>query len=233
MEHERIKLWDLPVRIFHWLLVLLVIAAVISGKVGGDAMDWHARIGIAILGLIVFRLIWGFIGPTYARFTHFVRGPAAIADYLHGRWQGIGHNPLGALSVVALLVMIALQVATGLFSNDDIVFNGPLSQLVDKALSDRLTGFHKLSINILIALIALHIVAIAFYAAVRKEDLIRPMITGWKAVPRRQEPPSKGGGRAALIVAIAIAAGAMYAGSGAWLRHDSPLPAVAKAANGG
>src|ERR1035437_1681878 len=159
MSLERIKLWGLPTRLFHWLLVILIVAAYITAKIGGNAMDWHGRIGLAILGLMTFRLVWGFVGSHHSRFASFLPTPASVLAYLRGRWHGIGHNPLGAFSVFALLALIGLQLATGLFANDDIAFQGPLFNLISKELSDKLSGIHKLSINALIALIVLHLAA--------------------------------------------------------------------------
>ncbi|MFZ2628088.1 MAG: cytochrome b/b6 domain-containing protein, partial [Rugosibacter sp.] len=138
----RIRVWDLPLRIVHWALAFCVIAAYISQSIGGNAMVWHGRFGLAVLGLVTFRLVWGFVGSTNARFHHFVRGPKAIAAYLRGQWSGLGHNPLGALSVLALLGVPLLLTLTGLFANDDIVFEGPLYALVSKDLSDRITKIH-------------------------------------------------------------------------------------------
>ncbi len=224
MNIKRIKLWDLPTRLFHWLLVILVAAAVISGKVGGAAIDWHGRIGLAILGLIAFRLVWGIIGSSHARFASFFPTPGSLAAYLRGQWTGVGHNPLGAISVLGLLALITVQVGTGLFGNDDIAFNGPLFGLISKDLSDTLTGIHTSVINILIALIALHLAAIVFYTRVKKEQLLKPMLTGWKDVPSGQGESASGGGLIALVVALAIAAAVIYAGSGAWLQ--APQAAV-------
>ena len=230
MTLERIKLWDLPTRLFHWLLVILVAAAVITAKIGGNAMDWHGRIGVSILGLLAFRLVWGFVGSYHARFSSFWPKPASVRAYLRGNWRGIGHNPLGAFSVLALLALIGLQVATGLFSNDDIAFNGPLFNLVSKELSDTLTGIHKLSINILLALIALHLGAIGFYTLVKKEHLLKPMITGWKDLESTQESKAnavKGNGVVALVIALLIALATAYVGSGIWLPNPSPETPVA------
>ena len=116
MAPRTIEVWDWPVRLFHWLLLALVVGSVVSVKIGGGAMVWHGRFGQAILGLVVFRIVWGLIGSRTARFASFVRGPRAIADYLAGRWRGVGHNPLGALSVLAMLAVIGFQAATGLFA---------------------------------------------------------------------------------------------------------------------
>ena len=168
MSTKRIKLWDLPTRLFHWLLVIGVSAALITGNIGGTAIEWHGKIGLAIVGLIVFRVVWGLIGSSHARFASFFPTPASIAAYLRGQWLGIGHNPLGALSVLGLLALVALQLSTGLFGNDDIAFRGPLYDLITKDLSDRLTAIHELTSNALIALIVLHLAAIAFYATSRR-----------------------------------------------------------------
>lgn len=224
MNIKRIKLWDLPTRLFHWLLVMLIAAAVASGKAGGAAIDWHGRIGLAILGLIAFRLAWGVVGSSHARFASFFPTPGSLAAYLRGRWTGVGHNPLGALSVFGLLALVSVQVGTGLFGNDDIAFTGPLFALVSKELSDTLTGIHSFVINLLITLIGLHLAAIMFYTRVKKEQLIKPMLTGWKDVQPGQGESTRGGGLIAIVVALVIAAAVIYAGSGAWLPAPQPAP---------
>ena len=227
MTTKRIKLWDLPTRLFHWLLVLCVGAALITGNIGGAAIEWHGRIGLAIVGLVVFRIVWGLIGSSHARFASFLPTPASITAYLRGQWQGIGHNPLGALSVIGLLALVALQLSTGLFGNDDIAFRGPLYDLITKDLSDRLTAIHELTSNALIALIVLHLAAIAFYAHVKKDNLVKPMVTGWKDLaPGEAGESASGGGMVAFIVALAIALAAVYGASGAWLPAPPPPAAV-------
>ncbi|WP_333873995.1 cytochrome b/b6 domain-containing protein [Methylobacter sp.] len=178
-----LPVWDLPHRLFHWLLVISVTAAYITAKIGGALIDWHGRIGIFILGLLVFRIIWGFIGSTHSRFVTFFPTFSRLAAYLKGRWQGIGHNPLGALSVIALLTVLAVQVGTGLFANDDIAFEGPLFNLVDKSSSDKLTGWHNTAFNFLLALVALHLAAIVYYRWIKKTNLVVPMLTGKKNIP--------------------------------------------------
>lgn len=178
-----IHIWDLPHRLFHWLLAVSVIASYVTAKIGGSLIDWHGRIGLFILGLLVFRILWGFIGSTHSRFATFFPTLPRVLAYIKGQWQGIGHNPLGALSVFALLAVLALQVGTGLFANDDISFKGPLFDLVDKASSDKMTGWHNTVFNFLLALIVLHILAIVFYRSVKKNNLIVPMLTGKKKVP--------------------------------------------------
>lgn len=218
MNSQRIRLWDLPTRLFHWLLVLAVVAAIVSGQIGGKLIDLHGKIGLAIVGLIAFRVVWGFAGSTYARFAQFLPTPARIRVYLKGEWRGLGHNPLGGLSVVTLLLLLTAQVASGLFANDDITFTGPLYGLIDKSLSDRLSGIHHLLSNALIALVVLHIGAVIFHGRVKKDDLIKPMLTGWKEGVSGE--PARGGGLVALIVALIIAGAVVCGASGIWL----PVP---------
>ena len=172
---KRIRLWDLPTRIFHWALVVLVSIAVVSGEVGGEWMGVHGKAGLSIVGLIIFRLIWGVIGSTYARFANFTPTYSNLRAYFKGHWKGVGHNPLGALSVFALLLLLAAQATTGLFSNDDIDFNGPLFNLVDQAVSNRLTGIHQLISYALFVILAVHIFAIAFYVLIKKNNLVKKM----------------------------------------------------------
>jgi cytochrome b len=214
----RVRVWDLPLRLFHWLLVAAVITAFVTAKIGGNAMVWHGRAGLAVIGLLVFRIVWGFIGSTHARFAGFVRGSAAIRAYLKGQWRGVGHNPLGALSVLAMLGLLSVQAAAGLFADDDIAFQGYLYSLAGADLSARVTAIHKLFEPLLILLVALHIGAIAFHVRVRRNNLVKPMITGWKDVSETT-PESRpgGGGLIAFVVAIAIATAAACAASGALL----------------
>lgn len=211
----RIRLWDLPTRVFHWSLVVAVLTAFVSGQVGGSWMAVHEKSGIAIIGLVVFRLVWGVVGSTHARFLNFAPSPKRIKAYLKGEWQGVGHNPLGALSVFALLGLLAVQAGIGLFANDDIDFTGPLFALVDSALSNRLTGLHVLIANVLLGLLALHLVAIVFYVRFKKDNLVKPMVTGWKEVPSGTSATQ--GGLLALAVALLGALVAVYGASGASL----------------
>lgn len=182
-SQQTVILWDWPVRLSHWLLVLGVIAAYITAELGGNWIDWHGRIGLALIGVLTFRVCWGLWGSPTARFARFVRGPSAIAAYLRGHWQGIGHNPLGALSVLALLGAFLLQAKLGLFSNDDIAFNGPLYPLVSKEDSDWLTGIHRSLYWWLIALVGIHLAAILYYRFGKRENLVGPMLHGRKEVP--------------------------------------------------
>ena len=200
-----IQVWDLPLRIFHWLLALSVLAAIVTGEIGGNLIDWHGRIGVLVLGLLIFRIIWGFVGSTHARFSNFFPTPRKIAAYLKGQWQGHGHNPLGALSVIALLGVLVAQVGAGLFANDDIAFQGPLFTLVNKSLSDRLSSLHAYAFYVLAVLLVLHIVAIAFYARVKKHNLVVPMLTGKKVVPKEHAVPVARAGVLRFVVALTLA----------------------------
>lgn len=226
-----VRVWDLPLRVFHWLLAAAVAGAVVSGQIGGNLMVWHGRIGILIAGLVGFRLAWGLVGSTHARFASFVRGPGAIRAYLRGGWHGLGHNPLGALSVLGLIGVIGLQTAGGLFGNDDIAFQGPLYNLVSKETSDWLTGLHRKGFWLVGLLVALHLAAIAFYTRVKKESLVGPMLTGRKRVD--SDVPVRdptGGGPLALFFALAIGLGTAWLASGAWQPPPPPpTPAAAPA----
>jgi len=223
---DQAYVWDLPVRLFHWLLVACVVGAFVTAKLGGNLMVWHGRFGLAILGLLVFRLVWGMLGSTYARFGQFVRGPASILAYLRGEWHGQGHNPLGALSVLALLAVLLGQATTGLFANDDIAFSGYLAPLVGSDLSSRITSIHFLLENALIALVGLHVAAILFYAFAKKHNLVKPMLTGW--APGKPNESARGGRPTALVLALLIAIAAVWAASGA-IVPPPPPPAASGA----
>lgn len=203
------RVWDLPLRIFHWLLVLAVTAAIVTGKLGGPWLAWHGRCGALIMGLLIFRLAWGFIGSHHARFASFVPTPQRLREYLRGAWQGLGHNPLGALSVLALLAVLITQVATGLFAGDDSDFLGPLATHVTQATSQRLTYWHGMAFNGLAALISLHIGAIVFHGWARKTNLVTPMLTGNKRgdAAVANEPASMWRAVAAILLAYVLVAG--------------------------
>jgi cytochrome b len=221
---NRILLWDLPMRIFHWGLVAAVLTAVVTGEIGGSWMSVHGKAGLSIVGLLAFRVTWGIVGSTHARFLHFVPTFDKIRTYLKGQWQGTGHNPLGALSVLSLLGLLGAQVGTGLFANDDIDFTGPLFDVIDKTLSNRLTGWHQDLSYFLIGLIALHVIAIAFYVGIKKDNLVKPMVTGWKEVEEHSvKAPDKKGSWFALILALAVATASVYGASGATLSKAHPV----------
>lgn len=176
-------MWDLPLRVFHWALASLVVAAIVSGKLGGNALDWHVWFGLAILSLLLFRVAWGFVGGHHARFASFVRGPKIILAYVRGKHpESLGHNPLGALSVLAILAALFTLAISGLFANDDVLIEAPLYPLVSKDTSDWLTWLHTRSQYLIFLLVALHIAAILYYRVWKKKDLVRPMITGREVI---------------------------------------------------
>ncbi len=215
-EKKRILVWDLPTRVFHWSLVLAVTVAVISGEIGGDLMEVHGKAGLAILGLVAFRLAWGFAGSTHARFVSFLPTAAGLRAYLRGRWKGQGHNPLGALSVFALLGLLVAQAGTGLFGNDEISFTGPLFALVEEGAANRLTGLHKQLAYGLLAVMAVHILAILVYLLIKKDNLVKPMVTGWKEV-RIGASAAKGSWPALLLsIAFAVVVVAFASGAVRW-----------------
>lgn len=190
-----IRVWDIPVRLFHWLLVLLVIALFITGKLGGNWLEWHKRAGFSVLGLITFRVIWGFVGSENARFANFVRGPAAVLGYLKAEMnnntrQYAGHNPLGAISVVTMLALLFLQAALGLFSNDDIMLEGPYARYISKSVSDQLTSLHKLNADFILIVVAVHLAAIAYSYFYKKDNLVKAMFTGKKSLLMNKASPS-------------------------------------------
>jgi cytochrome b len=207
--------WDLPLRIFHWSLAAAVTTAIATAELGGPWMAWHGRAGLLIVGLLVFRIAWGIAGSATARFAGFAPTPARLRRYLRGEWRGLGHNPLGALSVFAMLGLLALQAATGLFGNDDIAFAGPLNRLVDDALGARLTGWHRWLADGLFALLGLHLAAIAFHELVKRHRLVRPMLTGWRDGAAEGSRSFAAGSRRALIGALVLAAGVV--GALGWL----------------
>ena len=178
------RVWDLPLRLFHWALATLVIAAIVTVKI--DALQWHFYCGYAVLALLGFRLVWGIFGTYYARFASFGCSPAAVIKHLrdlkHGRASFYpGHTPIGSLSVLAMLTVMLLQVASGLFSNDDVDSQGPLAKFISKATSDRFSWFHTdVNVWLIYVLIGLHVAAIAFYYFKKKDDLVTPMLTGDK-----------------------------------------------------
>lgn len=178
----RVYVWDPALRLFHWALTGLVGFNLYTGLTGGLwQMDWHRYSGYAILTLVLFRLVWGLAGGRHARFRDFVRGPRTVLAYLRGDWSGQGHTPLGGWSVVAMLAALLVQAGSGLFASDDIFAKGPLADKVGEATVRSLTALHDLNGSILMALIGLHLTAVAFYS-LRGRDLVRAMITGRRRV---------------------------------------------------
>lgn len=175
----RIRVWDLPTRLFHWFLALCVAALVATGKSGGDWMRWHFLLGQAVLALLVFRILWGCVGGYWSRFARFYPNPLAAWRYLKSPSRQPGHNPLGAFSVWGLLALLSLQGLSGLFSDDEIASTGPLSHTVSGMWVERATSWHtSWGLNVLLALVALHVHAIFFYQRVKKQALLPAMLHG-------------------------------------------------------
>lgn len=213
----QVRVWDLPVRLFHWLLVLLLAVSWYTGKTGGVyEMTWHMWSGYALLGLLLFRIAWGVMGSSSARFSQFVYGPRAMASYANGLVrrrpsQYFGHTPLGGWMTVAMLISLLVQVGTGLFANDDILTEGPLMSWVNKSTSDWLTTIHYFNFNVLLTLAGVHVAAVLYYALALRENLVWPMFTGVKKLRAGQTPPEfRFVGLGAAVVVGGAAALAVY-----------------------
>jgi len=211
----RTRIWDLPTRLFHWMLAVLVIFSFTTGKLGGDWLTWHFRSGYAIACLLVFRLLWGFVGSRYARFASFLPSPTRIWTTVRSSESrsvpvSAGHSGIGTLSVYALLIVLILQVATGVFTNDGTFTEGPWVKFVSQALSNRLSTIHYYNHWAIVVLTALHVAAIAYYLLARKEDLLTPMLTGDKLgiyAPAAEDSTSI---RIRAAVFAALAAGIVF-----------------------
>jgi cytochrome b len=188
-SHVAIKVWDAPVRIFHWAIVALLAFQAITGEIGGeDVMPLHIFSGYCILVLVVFRILWGFAGSTHARFASFLAGPAATMRFARRLFSRqavpqVGHNPLGGWSVVAMILVLGLQAASGLFANDGDTAQGPLAARVSIDVSNTFTEFHRWNLKLLLVLAGLHVLAVLFHWFVKKDNLIVAMFTGVKDVP--------------------------------------------------
>ncbi|MCW5651725.1 MAG: cytochrome b/b6 domain-containing protein [Ramlibacter sp.] len=209
---NKVRVWDLPTRLFHWSLAICVIALVITGHIGGAIIDWHARLGYAVMALLLFRIVWGLVGGRWSRFASFIYSPRSVLNYLRGKPDPdhlIGHNPLGAGSVFAMLALLAVQIGTGLVSDDEISFTGPLNRLVSSANGLAATWYHKeVGQWLVVVLACVHVAAVLFYLWKKKDNLIRPMLGGDKLVSR-EVPASRDdmGSRllAAVILGICVA----------------------------
>jgi cytochrome b len=207
---ESVRVWDLPTRLFHWLLALAVIGAVVTARMGGDAMAWHFRIGYCIFALLAFRLLWGVVGGRWSRFASFIHSPGAILRHLRGRRRDgedldVGHTPSGSLSVFALLAVLMLQVASGLVADDEIDNVGPLNKFVSSGLAGKASSWHvELGQWLIIALVALHVIAIAYYLVGKRINLVRPMLSGDKPLPPGT-PASSDGLPQRLLAAVLLA----------------------------
>jgi cytochrome b len=203
-EKVRVLIWDLPVRICHWGFVLLLPAMWWTADEG--MMDRHQQLGITFLGLLAFRILWGFAGSTTARFSQFVKGPAVVRAYLRGgavSGSGVGHNPLGALSVVALLTLMATQIGLGLIAQDvDGLFSGPLNHLVTYETGDAAREWHEQLFDVLLIFVGVHVAAILFYLIVRRDNLIGPMLSGQGPLDSGVTPPQRGSPVALLLCVL-------------------------------
>ncbi|MBA2673466.1 cytochrome b/b6 domain-containing protein [Ramlibacter sp.] len=212
-----VRVWDLPTRLFHWGLVACIIGSVTTGYIGGGWIEWHARLGYAVLALLLFRIVWGLVGGRWSRFASFVRGPGSVAAYLRGQGHPdhlVGHNPLGALSVLAMLAVLLAQVGTGLVADDEISFTGPLNRFVASAKALKATWYHKeVGQLLIIALVLLHLAAVLFYLWKKRDNLIRPMVIGDKQLDHAA-PSSRDDAltRLAALVLLSVCAAAV-----AWL----------------
>ncbi|MEY4760190.1 MAG: hypothetical protein RLZZ200_46 [Pseudomonadota bacterium] len=217
---EKRLVWDLPLRAFHWLLFLSIFGLWVTAKADADYMawltrhvdatwmQWHFRIGYFVIGLLLFRIIWGFVGPKHARFANFIPGPSRLFGYLGGVLKrdskpAVGHNPVGALMVLVLLASVGLQAFTGLFTSDDIVWSGPYNAAVSSATADKMGGIHHENYEVLLLLIGLHVAAIVYYAVWKRQRLVPPMITGLK--PASEVPPGEAIPGSQLLKALIVA----------------------------
>lgn len=212
MNHT-VRIWDLPTRLFHWALAVCIPGLVITANMGGDAMSWHLRLGYCVLALMLFRLVWGFAGGRWSRFSSFACSPPRVLRYLKGKdgdGADAGHSPLGALAVFALLGALITQVGTGLFSDDEIAASGPLTRWVSSGVVELATRYHTdYGQYLVLGLVGLHLLAIAFYAFWRQQTLVRPMVGGDKtlpspAQPSRDDAASRAGAAAVLAVCAAV-----------------------------
>ncbi len=215
-NHDYVAVWDWPVRVVHWLIVLLVAALLTTGLIGNEMLVWHMRCGQALLALVIFRIIWGFVGSTNARFTSFVRGPKAVLDYARSlirppHHAHATHNPLGGWMVVALLLVLLAQATTGLFTNDDILYDGPLVKWIDKDLSDAIGTWHRRMWWVVVALASVHIFAVIGYLMHLGEDLVYPMVSGEKVLPTHlQRPQHAEASTTRALVLLALCALAVW-----------------------
>jgi len=215
-----LTVWDLPTRLFHWILVALIILQYASGEFGVLSMEWHFRLGYATIALIVFRVLWGFAGSGTSRFAHFVRGPRSVLSYLRGSLHGrvksdIGHNPLGGWSVLLMLTCIAIQAVSGLFASDDLTETGPFAAHVSDATVALMTRIHNIDRWVLLVLIALHVIAVLMHWVIRDDNLVAPMLHGRKETEESESMRIVSSWLAlALAIASALAVWALIAWAG-------------------
>ena len=211
---HKVRVWDLPTRVFHWALVACVLGLAITGTIGGNAMVWHFRFGYTVLALLLFRIVWGVVGGRWSRFGAFIYAPQSVINYLKGQGKpehGVGHSPIGAGSVFAMLGFLVAQVGTGLLSDDEIAFAGPLTRFVSNATVSLSTNYHKnIGKWVLLALVLLHIAAIVYYLS-RKHNLVGAMLHGDKELVV-QAPSARDDtvSRVAAVLILAVCGGVAY-----------------------
>ena len=213
-----VRIWDLPTRLFHWLLVAGIIAMVVTAKLGGNAMNWHLILGQAVLALLIFRVLWALVGGYWSRIGRLIPSPAALLRYVRGTasvQERAGHNPLGALSVLAMLMVLIAQVASGLLADDEIAFSGPLTQFVSGDTISTATNYHAHWGQYLIyALVGLHVLAIIVYS-LRGQRLVPAMISGDKQLEAPVSPARDSAGTRVLAAVLAVTASGI-----AWWVHQ-------------
>lgn len=215
MKEKRL-VWDLPTRLFHWVLVASIAGSYLTAEAGAPSMKWHMYLGYWTLGLVIFRVLWGFFGPKHARFSEFFK-PGRVGGYMATLLRRdspptVGHNPLGGLAVIVMLLMVAIQAVSGLFISDDIVWSGPWNPAVSGATADRMASIHHLNFDILLWVIGLHVLTILFYAFYKRQDLVGPMFTGYKNAALVPEGHAIDSSQLLKALAIAVvSAAAIYA----------------------
>ena len=217
-----VRIWDLPTRLFHWLLAAAVIVGIACAWIGGNAMVWHMRFGLLVMALLLFRLVWGLIGGRWSRFASFIYTPGTVRRYLRGEVRDgehfeAGHNPMGSFWVFGLLGFLAVQVATGLVADDEIATQGPLNRFVTTAQGLKATSWHAFYGQwVLLTLIALHVAAILYYLLRKKTNLVRPMLSGDRPIPPASPAtPASVDSLATRLLALAV--GAVCAGFAVWV----------------
>ncbi len=205
--------WDIPTRVFHWLLVLSLTASFVTAKIGYDVRQYHMWLGYWMIGLLTFRIVWGFLGTRHARFFSFFPTPRRLFVYIRNTMRGkseetVGHNPLGSLMIFAVLILVGLQAVSGLFMDDEIMYSGPYFDAVSTDVADTMNFLHNNLINIILLMVVVHIAAVLYHAFVRRERIIRAMISGKKNADLVPESESISGSRLGLAVIIALATAA-------------------------
>lgn len=212
-----VRVWDLPTRLFHWALAACIVGLVVTANIGGNWMNWHLRLGYSVLALLLFRIFWGFVGGHWSRFGSFLYAPSELWRYLRGQGDAshsVGHSPLAALSVFALLAVLLVQVSTGLVSDDEIAFSGPLTRFVSGDTVAAATGHHKnIGKFLVIGLVVLHLAAIVFYKLARRQALVRAMVVGDKQLPAPATSARDSAGSRLLALAVLL----VCAGAVRWL----------------